>query len=116
MKGSITVQKRKEEKLQDDGKLAYMIAWRDRRIAALEDLVQAQEQTGSIYAAYITYLLRECGKHTKDGITLTISKADIREICGAYCVEAKDDGEAFVITLNRRGEQNGARSSEMADA
>lgn len=110
------MQKKTDEKLQDEGKLAYMISWRDRRIAALEELVHAQEIAGSIYAAYIAYLLEACAMTCESGKQLRIPKQEIRRVCGLYAVHAEDAGEDFMITLTERGEDNGAQSSEMADA
>lgn len=109
-------QKQTNTKLLDDGKLAYMIAWRDRRIAALQDVIEAQQQAGSIYAAYIAYLLEKCGQVAESGKALRVSKADIRALCGKYAVRAQDAGEDFVITLERLEQTDGDGHSEMADA
>lgn len=109
-------QKQTSTKLQDDGKLAYMIAWRDRRIAALHDIIEAQQQAGSIYAAYIAYLLERCGQAVESGKEIKVSKSDIRALCGKYAVRADDAGEDFVITLERLEETDGDGRSEMADA
>lgn len=81
-----------------------MIAWRDKRIAALEELLCAHEQANSIYAAYVAHLLARCGEQTENGCELTVPKATVREICGKYQVSAKDAGEDFVITLHKQGE------------
>ena len=116
MKGNIAVQKHKDKKLQDDGKLAYMISWRDKRIAALEDLLRAQTEADAVYAAYIVYLLERCGTGCEDGCELRVPKQDIRSVCGKYSVEAKDAGEDFFITLIKQGESHGAGSCEMVDA
>ncbi len=116
MKGNIAVQTQTKEKLQDEGKLAYMIAWRDKRIAALQELVQTQEQARKIYAAYVAYLLSLCAHKTDAGLELRVSKADIREACGKYAVHAEDADEDFIITLEKMGESDGAGRSEMADA
>lgn len=116
MKGNIVVQNRKEQKLQDEGKLAYMIAWRDRRIKALEEMVAAEQQAGSIYAAYIAYLLERCGERVGADRELLVAKQEIREICGRYTVEAKDADTDFKIILKNRGEEHGAQGCEVADA
>ena len=94
------MQTQANEKLQDEGRLAHMIAWRDKRIAALEELLRAHEQAGSIYAAYIAHLLESCGEPVEQGRELQVSKAVLREICGKYRVGAQDAGEDFVITLH----------------
>ena len=88
--------KQPNTKLQDEGRLAYMIAWRDKRIADLEQLLAAHEQAGSIYAAYIAYLLERC--HGKTG-HIKVSKAEIRAVCGNYRVRAEDAGEDFILYL-----------------
>ena len=91
-------------KLQDEGRLAHMIAWRDKRIAALEELLQAHEQAGSIYAAYVAHLLERCGEPCAEGCELVVSKEEIRRTCGKYRIGAKDAGESFVITLYKTGD------------
>lgn len=116
MKGNTVVQNKKEQKLQDEGKLAYMIAWRDRRIKALEDLVAAEQQAGSIYAAYIAYLLERCGERVGADRELLVAKREIREICGKYSVEAEDADTDFKIILKNRGEEHDAQGCEVADA
>lgn len=116
MKGNIAVQKHKNEKLQDDGKLAYMIAWRDKRIAALEDLLRAQTEADAVYAAYIVYLLERCGTDCEGGCEIHVPKQEIRSVCGKYAVEAKDAENDFIITLTKQGESHGAGSCEVADA
>lgn len=113
MKGNIAVNKQQNTKLQDEGRLAHMIAWRDKRIAALEDLLRAHEQADSIYAAYITFLLERC--YGKAG-HIRVSKASIREVCGKYTVHAEDAGDDFIIMLSEVGQADGARRSEVADA
>ena len=105
--------KRKNTKLQDEGKLAYMIEWRDKRIHALEDVISAMEQADKIYAAYIAYLLEKCGGETRQ---VTVSKQSIRNVCGKYEVSAMDAGEYFVIRLTEIGEGHGVQSCEVADA
>ena len=109
-------QKQKSTNLQDEGKLAYMIAWRDRRISALQELLQAHEQANSIYAAYVAYLLKRCGEADGAKCKLAVSKAEIREICGKFAVRAEDAGEEFIITLERLEENDAAGRCEVADA
>ena len=116
MKGNTVVQKQKKQNLQDKGKLAYMISWRDRRIKALEELIAAEQQAGSIYAAYIAYLLEKCGEHVQGNVELHVPKCDIRSVCGKYAVEAEDAGEDFRIILKYRGEEYGTSGREVADA
>ena len=116
MKGNTVVQKQKNKELQDEGKIAYMIAWRDRRIKALEEVLGAEREAGQIYAAYIAYLLAACGESVERDRVLKVPKQGIREICGQYSVAAEDAGEHFLIILKHLGEQHGAGSREMADA
>ena len=97
MKGSITVEKQQNTKLQDEGKLAYMIAWRDKRIADLQDLLIAQEESNYIFAAYIKFLLERC--YGRSGY-IRVSKAEIRRVCGNYNVRAEDTGEDYVLYLD----------------
>ena len=96
------MEKKKHTKLQDEGRLAYMIAWRDKRIAALEELLQAHEQANDIYAAYIAYLLERCAQPGEDGRTLVVAKSTVRELCGKYAIRAQDAGEDFRITLYQK--------------
>ena len=105
--------KPKNTKLQDEGKIAYMIEWRDKRIHALEELLGAMEQADKIYAAYIAYLLQRCGEGAGE---IKVSKQSIREVCGKYCVSAEDAGEDFLIRLTEVGEGHGTQSCEVADA
>lgn len=107
------MEKQQNAKLQDEGRLAHMIAWRDKRIAALEDLIAAHEQANGIYAAYITYLLERC--YGKAG-HIRVSKAMIRNVCGRYVVRAEDDEDDFVIYLTELEDRHGQQCSKMADA
>lgn len=107
------------KKLQDNGSLAHMIAWRDRKIAMLQDMLEGARQKDAIYAAYVTYLLSRLGKGEEAEQTLRIAKADIRALCGRYEIEAEDGGEDFLIILRSKGEEaepNGTRCGEVADA
>lgn len=101
------------QKLQDEGKLAYMIAWRDRKIATLQDMLTVAEQKDGIYAAYIVWLLERLGKEQGE---IRVPKAQIRALCGIYTVDAQDGGEDFVITLKRKDEGDGTARGKMADA
>ena len=105
--------KQKNTNLQDEGRLAYMIEWRDKRIKALQDLIAEMEIANTVYAAYITFLLEKCY-----GVTdcIKISKQSIRSVCGKYRVNASDDGDDFVIWLSEIGDQNGTQSDQVADA
>lgn len=105
--------KRKNTKLQDEGRLAYMIEWRDKRIKALEELLAVHEQAGSIYAAYIAYLLEQCCGQAEN---IRVSKQSIRSVCGKYKISAEDAGEDFLIRLEKIGDGHGAQSCEVADA
>ncbi len=113
MKGNIAVNKQQNTKLQDEGRLAHMIAWRDKRIAALEELIGAMEQADRIYAAYIAYLLQRCKGSEGE---IKVSKAEIRAVCGRYVVRAEDAGEDFIITLTERGDEHGEQCCQVADA
>ena len=110
------MQTQNDKKLQDEGKIAYMIAWRDRRIKALEAMLQADREAAQIYAAYIAYLLASIGEKTDGDRVLCVPKQSIREVCGKYSVAAEDAGEDFLIILKRLGEDDGAGSREMVDA
>lgn len=115
MKGNIAVQTQ-HEKLQDEGKLAYMIAWRDRKIAAMQDMLEAGRQKDAIYAAYMVYLLSRLGEEIDGQRQICVPKADIRALCGGYRVEARDGGEDFVIILQKKEETDGKGCGEVADA
>ena len=105
-----------KEKLQDEGKLAYMIAWRDRKIAVLQDMLKANEQKDAIYAAYMVFLLSRLGEHESGEQRLRVSKAEIRALCGRYSVQAQDAGEDFLIILKDKGQTDGTGCGEVADA
>lgn len=107
---------KQNKKLQDNGSLAHMIAWRDRKIAMLQDMLEGARQRDEIYAAYVTYLLSRLATGSEQEQTLRISKAQIRALCGRYELEASDGGEDFLIILKRKGEDNGTRCGEVADA
>ena len=104
------------EKLQDEGKLAYMIAWRDRKIAALQDMLKAAEQKEAIYAAYMVHLLSRLGERENGEQRLRVPKAEIRALCGRYGVQAQDAGEAFLIILVNKEQTDGTGCGEVADA
>lgn len=110
------MEKQQNTKLRDEGKLAYMIAWRDRKIATLQDMLEADRQKDAIYAAYIVYLLSRCAQTNEGQTCLTVSKQDIRALCGAYEIEAKDSGDDFIIILKEKGDLDGAGCGKMADA
>lgn len=107
------MEKQQNTKLQDEGRLAHMIAWRDKRIAFLESLIAAHEQANGIYAAYITYLLERCNGKAEH---IRIPKATIRSVCGKYAVRAEDDEDDFIIYLTEPEDTHGQQCSKMADA
>ncbi len=102
--------------MQDEGKLAYMIAWRDRKIALLQDALKAAEQKDAIYAAYMVYLLSQLGQQTDGERRIHVPKAEIRALCGAYTVAARDGGEEFLIILEKKEETDGKGCGEVADS
>ena len=104
------------EKLQDEGKLAYMIAWRDRKIALLQDMLEATQQKDAIYAAYMVYLLSQQGQEMDGERQISVPKADIRALCGRYGVQAQDAGEEFLIILVDKEQTDGTGCGEVADA
>ena len=91
--------------LQDEARIAHMIAWRDKRISMLQDMLDALDEAGKIYAAYITFLLERC--YGRVGY-IRVSKADIRSVCGKYRVSAEDAGDEFIIRLVEAGEEHEA--------
>ena len=107
------MQTQNNTKLQDEGRLAYMVAWRDKRIYQLQQMLDEMEQSNLIFAAYITFLLEKC--YGKAG-HITVSKKSIRSICGKYRVTAEDAGDDFIIRLIETEAKDGEQCGEMADA
>ncbi|MBO5756257.1 MAG: hypothetical protein J6S28_01045 [Clostridia bacterium] len=100
--------------MQDEGRIAHMIAWRDKRISMLQDMLGEMEQANTIYAAYIAYLLERCSQGA--GGQIRVAKQDIRRVCGKFTVCADQEGDDYVITLLERSSEYGKQCSQMADA
>jgi hypothetical protein len=100
-------------KLQDEGRLAYMIAWRDKRISMLQDMLDEMEQSNLIFAAYITFLLEKL--YGREGY-ITVPKKSIRDVCGKYRVTAEDGGDDYILRLIEVKTGNEIFTDKMADA
>ena len=100
-------------KLQDEGRIAHMIAWRDKRIRLLQDMLDEMEQSNLIFAAYITFLLE---KMYGSAGYITVPKKSIRDVCGKYRVSAEDGGDDFIIRLIEVKTGNEIFTDKMADS
>ena len=113
---------RRDEKREDEARLAYMVAWRDKYIARLEDALQGREEEARINLSLLGFCLRELslGGHrfrAEDGEgqrTLHLPKEAVREALETcYAAVEQDDREYRILFLKNGGEgADGCRQQE----
>jgi len=73
---------------------------KNRQIMLAREMAQAQESMNVILSAYIAILADERG-------TVIISKSRVSEALGKYRVSAHSEGDNYVISVDRNGENGG---------
>ena len=69
----------------DPKRAAYMIAWRDRRIAALEETIAGYREESKLMEALLAFALCRAARPRKDGTrALRIPKEQLTAMLGAW--------------------------------
>ncbi|MBQ8358030.1 MAG: hypothetical protein IJX39_09535 [Clostridia bacterium] len=81
----------------DPRRSAYMIAWRDRYIKALEEKAAGQEEENALLSALLFYALIRASGEGEERREVTIPKGDLSALLGAWECRAEDGGEAYRV-------------------
>lgn len=84
----------------DKDRLAYMVTWRDRYIAKLEERLAGREEENSMLKALLFYALVQAGGETETGERqIPVSKQAVADALGRWQCAATDAGEAYLVTF-----------------
>ena len=111
---------KKEKKREGEGSLgdpkraAYMIAWRDRRIATLEETIAGYREESKLMEALLAFALCRAARPRKDGTrALHIPKGKLTAMLGAWESSLTADESAYHLTFRVKEEDtNGARETQ----
>ena len=103
-----------EAKEIDEGRAAYMIAWRDRHIENLKETIVGLQEESKLLEALLAFALCRAGAKREDGArTLDIGKRELSEMLGAWDSALEADEDAYHLTFRAKKDgENGARNKE----
>lgn len=90
--------------LEDPGRAAYMIAWRDRHIKKQEELLCAYQEQATLMEALLAFALLKAAAPSEEGMQLRIPKAELREMLDRYVSEVESAETEFVIRFCEKRE------------
>ena len=98
----------------DPKRAAYMIAWRDRRIAALEETIAGYREESKLMEALLAFALCRAARPRKDGTrALRIPKEQLTAMLGAWESSLSTDESAYHLTFRVKEEDtDGARETQ----
>lgn len=98
----------------DKRRAAYMIAWRDRRIATLEETVAGYREESKLMEALLAFALCRAARPRKDGTrALRIPKEKLTAMLGAWESSLSADESAYHLTFRVKEDDNdGARETQ----
>ena len=95
-------EEKKDTVKEENARLAYMVAWRDRYIQKLEERVSGHEEANDILQALLFFALMKTGEPDEAGrITVRVPKAEITEALGKWQCDPSDGGDAYEIIFHR---------------
>ena len=100
--------------LGDSRRAAYMIAWRDRRIATLEETVAGYREECDLMEALLAFALCRAARPRKDGTrALHIPKAKLTAMLGAWESSLTADESAYHLTFRiKEAGSDGAQTTQ----
>ena len=101
--------KSKEKPCLESARAAYMVAWRDRYIARLEEELAGREEERKLLCALLYGALIKKGEG-EDALTTRIDKAELTALLGRYSVTVENGEDAYTLRFapTEKGSQHGA--------
>lgn len=87
----------------EEGRAAYMIAWREKKIDQMEEMMKGLEGKSALLEAMLVCLLLREGEGERER-TVRLGRAEVSARLGAWRSEAHLDGEDYVVTFTKKGE------------
>jgi hypothetical protein len=100
--------KTKKERLQEERRrYEYMIAWRERYIHRLQELMEGKEEERALLNALLAVALEALAGNGEGvraeageaGKTLAISKEAVRASLGKFTCQCAEEAEAYALTF-----------------
>ena len=85
---------------QERERLAYMVAWRDRHIAKLQDRLAGREEVNDMLQTLLFYALARVAEEGEDGTrSIRIPKAEVMAALGRWGCDTTDGGSHYLVTF-----------------
>ena len=90
----------------DPRRFAYMIAWRDKYIEALQEQLGGWEEKDALLCSLLYYALVRIANDSdeKDEREVLIEKNELTKLLGAWECHASDTGDAFCVRFTKKQE------------
>jgi len=103
-------------KQEQEGRHAYMLAWRDRMIEKQRAIIEGQSEAIGLLEALLAFALGDvagvlqAGEGEQKAHCAQIPKTALAEMLGAWECAVEDGGESYVVSFTRRQENAHAES------
>ena len=90
-------------------RMAYMIAWRDRHIERLQEIVEGYEQECALLEALLCFALQKAASEQEEGSrVLEIPKAELKALLGKWECSTKNGESFYTLTFTPKKEEEDA--------
>ena len=95
-----------KEPFENDPRLAYMIAWRDRYIATLQEQIAGWEEKDDLLCSLLFYALFHMTSEDDEPNEreARIDKAELADLLGVWECHAKDKGDLYCVRFTKKEE------------
>jgi hypothetical protein len=104
-------QERAQMPSRDEARAAYMVAWRDRCIARLEEELAGREEERRLLCALLYgALVGAADRSAQDAPEVRIGKAELSALLGRYTAAVENTADAYIVrfTPQKEDSRNGA--------
>lgn len=90
----------------DQRRFAYMIAWRDRYIEALQERLAGWEEKDALLCSLLYCALARIASEgeKEDEREVLIDKSEVTKLLGAFECHASDTGDAYTVRFTKKKE------------
>ena len=103
----------------DPRRFAYMIAWRDKYIEALQERLAGWEEKDALFCSLLHYALFSAASadSEQDEREVLIDKREITKLLDAWVCQARDTGDAYCVRFAKKQEsaQESAQESNVGE-
>lgn len=96
----------KNERMQhphDPDRVAYMIAWRDRYIEALQERIAGREEENEVLSALLFGALFRIAEEQADGsLRVLIPTEEVARLLGSWTCQTVTEGENYAVRFTPR--------------